>query len=86
MPQTASVFQISTNKKMGFFLMFQGPLKQKNWFLALKMCPVARGQPNKQTYLQTDTKVTTEDILSGLRISFLQPSIKERYSKRIVLL
>ena len=58
--------------------MFQGPLKQKIRFLAQKMCPVARGQTNKQT----DTKVTTEDILSGLRISFLQPTIKERSNNK----
>ncbi len=55
--------------------MFQGPLKQKKIrFLAQKMFPLARGQTNKQT----DTKVTTEDILSGLRSSFIQPTIKER--------
>ena len=65
-------------QKMRFFLMFQGPLKQKIRFLAQKMCPVARGQTNKQTNRQTDTKVTTEDTLSGLRIPFLQPTIKER--------
>ena len=34
--------------------MFQGPLKQKIRFLAQKMCPVARGQINKQTNRQTD--------------------------------
>ena len=34
---------------MCFFLMFQGPLKQKIRFLAQKLCPLARGQTNKQT-------------------------------------
>ena len=34
---------------MRFVLMFQGPLKQKIRFLAQKMCPLARGQTNKQT-------------------------------------
>ena len=63
---------------MRSFLMFQGPLKQKIRFLAQKMCPLARGQTNKQT----DTKVTTEDILSGLRNSFFQPTIKERSNTR----
>ncbi len=42
------------------------------------MCPLARGQ----THRQTDTKVTTEYTLLGLRISFLQPTIKERSKKR----
>ena len=42
MPQTTSIFKISKNKKNAFFLMFQGPLKQKIRFLAQKMCPLAR--------------------------------------------
>ena len=45
------------------------------------MCPVARGQTHKHTNTQTDTKVKTEDTLSGLRIPFLQPTIKERSNK-----
>ena len=63
--------------------MFQGPLKQKIRFLAQKMCPVARGQTHKHTNTQTDTKVKTEDTLSGLRIPFLQPTIKERSNNYI---
>ena len=74
MPETTSIFKISKNKKMRSVLVFQGPLKQKIRFLAQKMCPIARGQ----THTQTDTKVKTEDTLSGLRIPFLQPTIKER--------
>ena len=54
--------------------MFQEPIKPKIRFLTQKMCPVARGQ----THRQTDTKVKSEDTLSGLRIPFLQPTIKER--------
>ena len=46
MPKTTSILKISKNKKNAFFLMFQGPLKQKIRFLAQKMCPVARGQTN----------------------------------------
>ena len=65
MPKTTSILKISKNKKNAFFLMFQGPLKQKIRFLAQKMCPVARGQTHNS---QTDTKVKTEDTLSGLRI------------------
>ena len=61
--------------------MFQGPLKQKIRFLAQKMCPLARGQTNKQTHKQTVTKVKTEATLSGFRIPFLQPTIKERSNK-----
>ena len=64
---------------MRFFLMFQGPIKPKIRFLAQKMCPVARGQTDRQT----DTKVKTEDTLSGLRIPFLQPTIKERSNNYI---
>ena len=36
-------------QKMCFFLMFQGPLKQKIRFLAQKMCPVAHRQTHRQT-------------------------------------
>ena len=53
MPQTTPKLKISKNKKMPFVLMFQGPLKQKIRFLAQKMCPLARGQTNKQTDRQT---------------------------------
>ncbi len=58
--------------------MSQRPLNQIIRFLAQKMCPLARGQTHKHTNTQTDTKVTTEDTQSGLRILFLQPTIKER--------
>ncbi len=54
MPQSTSIFKISKNKKMRFVFMFQGPLKQKIRFLALKMCPLARGQTHKQTHKHTD--------------------------------
>ena len=49
MPQTTSIFKISKNKKMRFFLMFQEPIKPKIRFLTQKMCPVARGQTHRQT-------------------------------------
>ena len=48
--------KISKNKKMCFFLMSQGSLDPKIWFLGQKMCSVA--------HVQTDTKVNTEDTLS----------------------
>ncbi len=53
MSETTSIFKISKNKKMPSVLVFQGPLKQKINFLAQNMCPVARGQTNKQTDIQT---------------------------------
>ena len=58
--------------------MSQGPLNQKIRFLAQKMCSVAR--------TQTDKKVKTEDTLSGLRIFFLQHTIKERSNSSTSLL
>ncbi len=59
--------------------MFQEPIKPKIRFLTQKMCPVARGQTDRQT----DTKVKTGDTLSGRRIPFLQPTIKERSKNNI---
>ena len=73
MPKTTSILKISKNKKNAFFLMFQGPLKQKIRFLAQKMCPVARGQTNNSqtNNSQTDTKAKTEATLSGFQDSVL---------------
>ena len=62
--------KISKNKKMRFFLMSQGSLDPKIKFLCQKVCSVAR--------VHTDTKVNTEDTLSGFQEFFLQPIIKDR--------
>ena len=66
--------KISKNKKMRFFLMSQGSLDPKIRFIGQKVCSVAR----VQTHRQTDTKVNTEDTLSGFQEFFLQPIIKDR--------
>ena len=66
--------KISKNKKMRFFLMSQGSLDPKIRFIGQKVCSVAR----VQTDTQTDTKVNTEDTLSGFQEFFLQPIIKDR--------
>ena len=66
--------KISKNKKMRFFLMSQGSLDPKLRFLGRRVCHVARGQTDRHT----DTKVNTEDILSGFQEFFLQPIIKDR--------
>ena len=63
---------------MCFFLMSQGSLNLKIRFLGQKVCPVARGQTDRQTDGQTHTKVTTEGTLSGFQEFFLQPIIKDR--------
>ena len=42
-------------KKMRFFLMYQGSLNPKIRFLGQKMCSVARLQTHRQTATQTDT-------------------------------
>ena len=65
-----SFFKIS--KKMRFFLMSQGSFSPKIKFLGQKVCSVARGQTDRQT----DTKVKTEDTLSGFQEFFLQSIIK----------
>jgi len=59
---------------MLFFLMSQGSLDPKIRFLCQKVCSVARVQTNRQT----DTKVNTEDTLSGFQDFSLQPIIKDR--------
>ena len=59
------------------FLVSQGSFSPKIRFLGQKMCSVARSQ----TDTQIDTKVKTEDTLSGFQDLFqifLQPIIKER--------
>ena len=53
--------------------MSQGSLNPKIRFLGQKVCSVAR----IQTDTQTDTKVNTEDTLSGFQDFFLQPIIKD---------
>ena len=78
MPKTTSILKISKNKKNAFFLMFQGPLKQKIRFLAQKMCPAARGQTNNsQTNKQTQ-KQKQRPPYRVFKIPFFQPTIKER--------
>ena len=54
--------------------MSQGSLDPKIRFLGQKVCSVA----HMQTDTQTDTKVITEDTLSGFQEFFLQPIIKDR--------
>ena len=66
--------KISKNKKMRFFLMSQGSLDPKIRFIGQKVCSVARVHTDRQT----DTKVNTEDTLSGFQEFFLQPIIKDR--------
>ena len=70
--------KISKNKKMRFFLMFQGSLNPKIRFLAQKLWSVARVQRHRQTETQTHTKVNTEGTLSEFQDFFLQPIIKDR--------
>ena len=74
MPIKSVKIKISKNKKMRFFLMFQGSLDPKIRFLGQKVSSVAL----VLTDTQTDTKVNTEDTLSGFQEFFLQPIIKER--------
>ena len=74
MPIKSVKMKISKNKKMRFFLMSQGSLDPKIRFIGQKVCSVAR----VQTDTQTDTKVNTEDTLSGFQEFFLQPIIKDR--------
>ena len=67
--------------------MAQGSLIPKNRFLGQKVCSVARVQTDRQT----DTKVNTEDTLSGFQEFFLQPIIKDRSnnenpSQKLILL
>ena len=65
--------KIKISKKT-FFLMYQGSLNQKIWFLDQKVCSVSR-----QTDRQRDIhEVNTEDTLSGFQDFFLQPIIKDR--------
>ena len=83
------IMKISKNKKICFFLMSQGSLDPKIWFLGQKVCSVAhvqtdrltRRHTDRQTDKQTDTKVNTEDTLSGFHEFFLQPIIKKQYNK-----
>ena len=51
---------------MRFFLMSQGSLDPKIRFIGQKVCSVARVQTDRQT----DTKVKTEDTLSGFQDFF----------------
>jgi hypothetical protein len=57
MPIKSVKMKILKNKKMRFFLMSQGSLDPKIWFLGQKVCSVARVQTDTQTDGQTDTKV-----------------------------
>ena len=69
---------------MCFFLMSQGSLDPKTRFLDQKVCSVARVQKDRQTDIQTDTKVNTKDTLSGCHEFFLQSIFKDRSNKGIV--
>ena len=62
--------KISKNKKMRFFLMSQGSFNPKNRFLCQKVCSFARGHTYILTDRQTDTKVNTEDTLSGFQFFY----------------
>ena len=77
MPIKSVKMKISKNKKMRFFLMFQGSSNPKIRFLAQKLWSVARVQRHRHT----DTKVTTVGTLSGFQEVFLQPIIKDRPNK-----
>ena len=73
-----SFYKISKNKKLCFFLMSQGSFSPKIRVIGEKMFSVACSQ--------TDTKVKTEDTLSGFQDFFQifhQPIIKERSNKRL---
>ena len=74
MPIKSVKMKISKNKKNAFFLMSQGSLDPKIRFIGQKVCSVARIHTDRQT----DTKVNTEDTLSGFQEFFLQPTIKDR--------
>ena len=67
---------------MLFFLISQGSLNPKIWFLGQKVCPVARGHTDRHA----DTIVTTVGTLSGFQEFFLQPIIKDwsNYSPNII--
>ena len=86
MPIKSVKIKISKNKKMRFFLMSQGSLDPKTRFLGQNVCSVARVQTDRQTDRQTDTKVNTEGTLSGFQDFFLQPIIKDRPKKNMVVL
>ena len=74
MPIKSVKIKISKNEKMRFFLMSQGSLAPKIRFMGQKVCSVAR----VHTDAQTNTKVNTEDTLSGFQEFFLQLIIKDR--------
>ena len=82
MPIKSVKMKISKNKKMRFFLMSQGSLDPKIRFIGQKVCSVARVHTDRQTHRQTDTKVNTEDTLSGFQEFFLQPIIKDRSNNK----
>ena len=48
--------------------------------------PRADGHTDRQTHRQTDTKVNTEDTLSGFQDFFLQPIIKDRSNNDYILM
>ena len=58
--------------------MSQGSFNPKIRFLCQKVCSVARVQTDTQIHRHTDTKMKTEDTLSGFEEFFLQPIIKDR--------
>ena len=76
MPIKSVKMKMLKNKQMRFVLISQGWLNPKIRFLSQKLCPAARVQTHTQR--QTDTKVNTEDTLSGFQEFSFQPIIKDR--------
>ena len=69
--------KISKNKKMRFFLMSQGSVDPKMWFLGQKVCSVARLQTDTQTH-----RHGSEYRGHPFRVSGIFPSIiKDRPKK-----
>ena len=60
-----------------FFLMSQGSLNPKIWFLGQKVCPVSCLHTDGHT-----DRVTTVGTLSGFQDFFLQPIINDRPNTR----
>ena len=60
-------------QKIRFFLMSQGSLDPKIWFLGQKVCSVARVQTDNHTDTQTD-RHESEDRGHPFRVSGIFPS------------
>ena len=83
MPIKSVKMKISKNKKLRFFLMFQGPLNPKIRFLAQKLWSVVHVQRNTHTDRHT-RKWILRASFQGFRIFFLQPIIKDRPNKQVI--